>query len=71
MRMCLMLLSIALLAGCSRGIVFHSPYDVDRDGVMDARCPGLQYDTSKKTLYGWRSKGSGECEKQAPAESSS
>lgn len=70
MRKCLMILSISLLAGCSKGIVFHSPYDVDRDGVIDARCPGMEYDTSKKTIYGWRSKASGACEDQAPAATS-
>ncbi len=66
MRKILCILPIALLAGCSQGMVFHSPYDLDRDGVMDARCPGLQYDTSSQTLYGWRSRGSADCAAQAP-----
>ncbi len=68
----LAILSLALLAGCaSKGMVFHSPYDLDRDGVMDARCPGLEYDTSGNTLYGWRSHGSAECEERAPASAES
>lgn len=62
MRSVLVIASIALLGGCSTGgMVHHSPYDLDRDGVLDARCPGMEYDTSENTLYGWRSKASGEC----------
>ncbi len=72
MRKCLLLVPFLLLAGCtSSGVVFYSPYDLDRDGVMDARCPGLEYDTSKHSWYGWRSSGSKECEKQAPGGSAS
>ncbi len=72
MRKCLIALPIVLLAGCATGdMAFNSPYDLDRDGVMDARCPGMEYDTSKNTLYGWRSKGSDACEEQgAPVEES-
>ncbi|MFV8820096.1 hypothetical protein [Haliea sp. E17] len=66
MRKSLIFIPIMLLAGCSTGdIAFNSPYDLDRDGVMDARCPGMEYDTSKHTFYGWRSKASDTCEEQA------
>ncbi|QFU74855.1 hypothetical protein EY643_03930 [Halioglobus maricola] len=66
MRSLVIVVALAALAGCStQGVVHHSPYDLDRDGTMDARCPGLEYDTSKNTLYGWRSKGSEACEEQS------
>jgi len=39
--------------------------------VIDARCPGMEYDTSDNTLYGWRSRASAECEQQAPLEEKS
>lgn len=55
------------LAGCSsQGVVYHSPYDLNRDGTLDARCPGMTYDTDRHSSYGWRSKASGECAEQAP-----
>jgi len=64
-----LILSVALLAGCaSQDMAFYSPYDLDRDGIMDARCPGMEYEVTANTLYGWRSKGSSECEKESPAE---
>lgn len=67
MRSVLFIASVALLAGCStQGVVHHSPYDLNRDGVLDARCPGMEYDTSDNSLYGWRSDASGECADQAP-----
>jgi hypothetical protein len=67
MRSVLFIASVALLGGCSYGgVVHHSPYDLNRDGTLDARCPGMAYDTSENTLYGWRSDASGECADQAP-----
>jgi len=58
---------LGLIAGCSsQDIAHYSPYDLDRDGVMDMRCPGMTYDTGRGSLYGWRSKASDECEAQAP-----
>ncbi len=72
MRTILAISALALLAGCStKGVVHYSPYDLDRNGVLDARCPGMEYDTSKNTLYGWRSRASGECADQAPLEQES
>lgn len=66
MRSLVFIVVAAALAGCStHGVVHYSPYDLDRDGVMDARCPGMTYDTSDNTLYGWRSPGSKECEQQS------
>ncbi len=54
-------------SGCStHDVVHYSPYDLDRNGTMDARCPGMEYDTSENTLYGWRSRASGDCAEQAP-----
>ncbi len=70
MRKYLIFLPLVLLVGCATGdMAFHSPYDLDRDGVMDARCPGMQYETDRNTLYGWRSKGSAACEEQGASES--
>lgn len=71
MRIAFALTVMAFLAGCSNhGVVHYSPYDLDRNGVLDARCPGMEYDTSDNTLYGWRSRASGECADQAPMEDS-
>jgi len=67
MRTLLAMIPLVVLAGCStHGVVHYSPYDLDRDGVMDARCPGMEYDITNNTLYGWRSRGSAACEAQAP-----
>lgn len=67
MRSVILVALVALLAGCSYGgVVHYSPYDLNRDGVIDARCPGMAYDTSKNSWYGWRSDASGECADQAP-----
>ena len=72
MRTILAISAVAFLAGCStHGVVHYSPYDLDRNGVLDARCPGMEYDTSDNTLYGWRSRASGECADQAPLEEDS
>jgi len=71
MRIAFALVAMAFLAGCSNhGVVHYSPYDLDRDGVLDARCPGMAYETNENTLYGWRSRASGECAEQAPMEDS-
>jgi hypothetical protein len=71
MRIAFALTVMAFLAGCStHGVVHYSPYDLDRNGVLDARCPGMEYDTSDNTLFGWRSRASGECADQAPMEDS-
>lgn len=67
MRIFLLTIPMAILAGCASGdMAFYSPYDLDRNGVMDARCPGMEYDVKDYTLYGWRSDGSVECAKQVP-----
>lgn len=72
MRTLLVISAVAFLAGCStHGVVHYSPYDLDRNGVLDARCPGMEYDTSDNTLYGWRSRASGECADQAPLQEES
>ena len=48
-------------------LVFHSPYDLNRDGTMDAICPGMEYDPSEHSMYGWRSDGSDECNERQSA----
>jgi hypothetical protein len=42
----------------------YSVYDLNRDGVMDAVCPGMEYDPSKNTIYGWRSSYEDECQER-------
>ena len=67
MRPVLLICAALFLAGCSsQGVVFHSPYDLNRDGTLDARCPGTTYDTSEHTTYGWRSDASIDCAEQVP-----
>lgn len=67
MKRLYLLVAAITVAGCSsHGVVHYSPYDLDRDGVLDARCPGMQYDASKSTLYGWRSPASADCAEQVP-----
>lgn len=69
MRTLFLLTGFILVSACSsHGVVFHSPYDLNRDGTLDARCPGMSYDTDRHSAYGWRSKASGECAEQAPSE---
>ncbi len=61
-----MLIALGLLAmaGCSTNTMHYSVYDLNRDGVMDAVCPGMEYDPSKNTLYGWRSSYEDECQER-------
>lgn len=67
MRKCFLFLAVVMMAGCaSQDMAFYSPYDLDRDGVIDVRCPGMEYEVTANTWYGWRSEGSAECEKQSP-----
>jgi hypothetical protein len=62
MRITFMLLTLLTLAACSTEPMAHySPYDLNRDGVMDEVCPGMVYDTSKYRHYSWRADGSREC----------
>lgn len=64
MRVLFTALTLALLAGCSTGQMHYSTYDVNRDGVMDFICPGMEYDTERGKHYSWRAKGSQECREQ-------
>lgn len=64
MRSILLISGLALLAGCSSNTMYYSPYDYDRDGTLDYECPGMEYDATKHTIYGWRSKASKECHEQ-------
>ena len=41
--------------------MYYSPYDTNRDGTLDHECPGMTYEPSDHTHYGWRSDGSKEC----------
>ena len=62
MRLTLILLATLTMTGCSvQPMAHYSPYDLNRDGVMDAVCPGMVYDTSKYRHYSWRAEGSKEC----------
>jgi hypothetical protein len=65
MRVALVLLALGTLAGCSwEKMAHYSPYDLNRDGVMDAVCPGMDYDTSDYRHYSWRPVGSDDCAEQ-------
>ena len=73
MRITLIVMAMAILAGCaSEPMAHYSPYDLNRDGVMDAVCPGMEYDTSKYCHYSWKSDGSRECNEKvnSPAKAS-
>ena len=60
-------IAIVSLSACSTGGLEHfSTYDLDRDGVLDRRCAGTEYETDRNTWYGWRSKASKECAKNQP-----
>ena len=62
MRLTFILLATLTMTGCSvQPMAHYSPYDLNRDGVMDAVCPGMVYDTSKYRHYSWRAEGSKEC----------
>ncbi len=62
MRVALFLLAVVTLAGCAwEPMAHYSPYDLDRDGRMDAVCPGMEYDTSDYRHYSWRPVGSRDC----------
>jgi hypothetical protein len=62
MRAALILLALGTLAGCaSEPIAHYSPYDLNRDGVMDAVCPGMEYDVHEYRHYSWKPDGSKAC----------
>ena len=61
MRPLLIIAALATLAGCATDTMDYSPYDLNRDGTLDAICPGMEYDPSEHSHYGWRSDGSDEC----------
>jgi len=61
MRVFLLAAAVVMLSGCASNQMYYSPYDLNRDGTMDAICPGMDYDPSKHSSYGWRSDGSDEC----------
>jgi hypothetical protein len=66
MRYTLFALALITLAGCSsQNVVHYSPYDLNRDGVMDAKCPGMTYDTQRYRHYSWKSRASQECREQS------
>lgn len=67
MRILLAVAAFALVAGCSSNRMYYSPYDLNRDGTMDAICPGMEYDPSEHSMYGWRSDGSDECNERQSA----
>ena len=49
-------IAMITLGGCSTGGIEHfSTYDIDRDGVMEARCPGMEYELDANRWYSWRS----------------
>lgn len=70
MRATLLLLALGTLAGCAwEPIAHYSPYDLNRDGVMDAVCPGMEYDPSQYKHYSWRADGSTDCNEKVAASS--
>lgn len=70
MRLIPVLAVLTALAGCSTEPMAHySPYDLNRDGVMDAICPGMAYDINEYKHYSWKSDGSQECNEKVNAQS--
>ncbi|MBT4520525.1 MAG: hypothetical protein HOC23_11010 [Halieaceae bacterium] len=66
MRTLMAFVIMGFLAGCTGGdIKNYSTYDVDRDGVMDFICPGMEYDPEDYHHYDWRPEGSEECRDEA------
>ena len=62
MRKILISLALVALAGCSwEPMAHYSPYDLNRDGTLDAVCPDTTYDTADYHHYSWRSRASTEC----------
>ena len=61
MRVFTIVVSLIAIAGCATDTMYYSPYDLNRDGTMDAICPGMEYDPADHSMYGWRSDGSDEC----------
>jgi hypothetical protein len=61
MRLSLLAAAVVMLSGCASNQMYYSPYDLNRDGTMDAICPGMEYDPAQHSMYGWRSDGSDEC----------
>ena len=61
MRSALIVATLSLLAGCATDRMYYSPYDLDRDGTLDAICPGMEYDPREHSHYGWRSDASEAC----------
>jgi hypothetical protein len=69
MRFTLIFFAVATMTACSTEPMAHySPYDLNRDGVMDAMCPGMTYDTSEYKHYSWRADGSIECNEKVANE---
>jgi hypothetical protein len=65
MRITFALLTLLTLAGCAWEPVAHySTYDLNRDGVMDAVCPGMEYDTEQYSHYSWLPDGSARCDEK-------
>ena len=61
MRSVILLATLVVLAGCSSNRMYYSPYDLNRDGTLDAVCPGMEYDPTRHSHYGWRSHASCQC----------
>jgi hypothetical protein len=50
----LIIIGFLLISGCASNRMYYSPFDLDRDGTMDAICPGMEYDPKEHSHYGWR-----------------
>jgi hypothetical protein len=61
MRSIFIVVALVTLAGCSSNKMYYSPFDLNRDGTLDAVCPGMEYDATEHSHYGWRSDASKEC----------
>ncbi len=60
-------MAVVVLSGCSMGNIQHySTYDLNRDGVLDARCSGTEYDVDNDRWYSWRSDASDDCGDDQP-----
>jgi hypothetical protein len=64
MRVIFTIIALGMLTACAGSTNYYSIYDVNRDGVMDFVCPGMEYEPTQHKNYSWRSSASEDCRDQ-------